>query len=226
MNNIQWDFSGKTCLVVGGSRGIGKAIVEVFNKNGAQAHSISRSNCDISCTNQVDFFFKKNTGPVDILVNAAAINFCKKTENINVDEWDDVFNVNLRGIWYFTKKALERMSEGGRIVNVSSIAGRHRSLVSGTHYTSSKAGLIGLTKQLAFEVAPRNINVNAVCPSQTKTEMLRQSMSEEQITSLAENIPLKRVAEIEEQANPILFLCSQEASYITGAVLDVNGGQI
>jgi NAD(P)-dependent dehydrogenase (short-subunit alcohol dehydrogenase family) len=75
-------------------------------------------------------------------------------------------------------------------------------------------------------VAPRNINVNAVCPSQTKTEMLRQSMSEKQIASLAENIPLKRVAEIEEQVNPILFLCSQEASYITGAVLDVNGGQI
>jgi 3-oxoacyl-[acyl-carrier protein] reductase len=226
MNNIQWDFSGKTCFVVGGSRGIGKAIVEVFNKSGAQAHSISRSNCDISCTNQVDLFFKKNTGPVDILVNAAAINFCKTTENINVDEWNNVFNVNLRGAWYFTKKALERMPEGGRIVNVSSIAGRHRSLVSGTHYTSSKAGLIGLTKQLAFEVAPRNINVNAVCPSQTKTEMLRQSMSEKQIASLAENIPLKRVAEIEEQVNPILFLCSQEASYITGAVLDVNGGQI
>ena len=125
-----------------------------------------------------------------------------------------------------TKRVLEIMPDGGKIVNVSSIAGRHRSLVSGVHYTSSKAGIIGLTKQIAYEVGGRNINVNAVCPSQTLTDMLKQSMTEEQQKELSESIPLKRIATVEEQVNPIMFLCSEEASYITGTTLDVNGGQL
>ena len=118
------------------------------------------------------------------------------------------------------------MPNQGRIVNVSSIAGRHRSYVSGVHYTSSKAGIIGLTKQVAFEVAKRGITVNAVCPSQTKTDMLEQSMTKEEIRKLGETIPLNRVAEVSEVVEPILFLCSDGASYITGTTLDINGGQL
>jgi len=118
------------------------------------------------------------------------------------------------------------MQNGGKIVNVSSIAGRHRSLVSGIHYVSSKSGIIGLTRQIAFEVANRGINVNCVCPSQTLTDMLKESMTENELEKLTHSIPLKRLASIEDQVNPIMFLCSQESSYITGAILDVNGGQL
>ena len=118
------------------------------------------------------------------------------------------------------------MNDYGKIVNVSSIAGRHRSPVSGVHYVSSKAGIIGLTKQLAFEVARRNININCVCPSQTLTDMLKSSMDKKTLKEFAQTIPLNRLATVNEQVNPILFLCSKEASYITGAVIDINGGQI
>ncbi len=114
----------------------------------------------------------------------------------------------------------------GRIINVSSIAGRHRSPVSGVHYVSSKAGLIGLTKQLAFELGPFGICVNAVCPSQTLTEMLLNSMDSQQRANLAESIPLRRIADIKDQVGPIMFLCSDAACYINGAVIDINGGQI
>ena len=137
-----------------------------------------------------------------------------------------MLDVNLTSFFYIIKKTLPLMSQGSKIVNVSSIAGRSKSLVSGVHYTASKSGIIGLTRQLANELGPRGINVNCVCPSQTRTPMLEQSMSKEQLESLCKNIPLRRIAEIEEVVNPILFLCSDEASYIHGACIDVNGGQL
>ena len=137
-------------------------------------------------------------------------------------------NVNLRAAFLICREAAKRMKqkERGSIINVSSIAGRHRSPVSGVHYVSSKAGIIGLTKQLAFELGPHGVNVNVVCPSQTMTDMLMQSMTDEQRKSLADSIPLKRIATVAEQVGPILFLCSDAAAYITGAVIDVNGGQV
>ena len=225
MNNIKWDFSGKVVLVVGDTRGIGKSVLEKFSLSGADVFGINSLNCDISNKKDIDIYFE-DLESVDILVNVAAINYTKTIENISFEEWDKVLNVNLRGYFYITKKVLEIMSDGGKIVNVSSIAGRHRSLVSGVHYTSSKAGIIGLTKQIAYEVGSRNINVNCVCPSQTLTDMLKKSMTKEQQKELSESIPLKRIAKVEEQVNPIMFLCSEEASYITGTTLDVNGGQL
>ena len=225
MNNITWDFNNKVVLVVGNTRGIGKSVFDKFNSAGADVFGINSSNCDISNKEEIDTYFE-DLESVDILVNVAAINYTKKIENISFEEWDKVLNVNLRGYFYITKKVLEIMSDGGKIVNVSSIAGRHRSLVSGVHYTSSKAGIIGLTKQIAYEVGNRNINVNCVCPSQTLTDMLKKSMTREQQKELSESIPLKRIAKVEEQVNPIMFLCSEEASYITGTTLDVNGGQL
>jgi NAD(P)-dependent dehydrogenase (short-subunit alcohol dehydrogenase family) len=114
----------------------------------------------------------------------------------------------------------------GKIINVSSIAGRSKSIVSGVHYTSSKYGIIGLTKQSAQELGPFNINVNCVCPSQTMTNMLEKSMSKEQLENLKEKIPIKRISSVKEQAYPILFLCTEESKYIHGAAIDVNGGQL
>ena len=114
---------------------------------------------------------------------------------------------SLTSIFYVTKQCISKMDQGSRIVNVSSIAGRNRSLVSGVHYTSSKSGLIGFTRQLAFELGPKDINVNCVCPSQTLTQMLEESMTKEEQKKLSDDIPLKRLATVDDQG-PIIFLCS------------------
>jgi len=215
----------KTVIVVGGSKGIGKGVVNSFTKKGYNVYSISRNNCDITNTQDIDRYFASIPN-VDILVNNAAINFCKKIEEIDFNEWNDVISTNLSSYYYIIKTVLPKMCKGGKIVNVSSIAGRSKSLVSGVHYTSSKAGLIGLTRQLAQELGPKGININCVCPSQTLTPMLKRSMNENQLKELSSNIPLRRIATIDEIVNPILFLCSEGASYIHGACLDINGGQL
>ncbi len=225
MNNIKWDFSDKVVLVVGDTRGIGKSVVDKFSSAGADVFGINSSNCNISKKKDMDCYFE-DLESVDILINVAAINYAKKIQNISFNEWGEVLDTNLRGYFYITKKVLEIMPDGGKIVNVSSIAGRHRSLTSGSHYTASKAGIIGLTKQIAYEVSNRNINVNCVCPSQTDTDMLRESMTKEKLKYLESTIPLGRIAKVEEQVYPIMFLCSDEASYITGTTLDINGGQL
>ena len=160
------------------------------------------------------------------MINNAAINFCKPIEDISLNEWDSVIKTNLTSYFYIIQKCLPLMKRGGKIVNVSSIAGRNKSLVSGVHYTSSKAGLIGLTRQLSQELGPKGININCVCPSQTLTPMLKNSMTAKQINKLKDQIPLRRIAEVKEIVKPILFLCSEDASYIHGACLDINGGQL
>lgn len=215
----------KTVVVVGGSKGIGKGVVESFTKKGYNVYSISRDNCDISNTKDIDSYFS-SLPHIDILVNNAAINFCKPIEKIDFKEWSDVITTNLSSYFYIIKTVFPKMSRGGKIVNVSSIAGRSKSLVSGVHYTSSKAGLIGLTRQLAQELGPKGININCVCPSQTLTPMLERSMTKKQLEELSSNIPLRRVATVDEIVDPILFLCSEGASYIHGACLDINGGQL
>jgi len=145
---------------------------------------------------------------------------------ITNEEWDEVLNTNLRSYFIFCREALNSMLPGSKIVNISSIAGRNKSVCSGVHYTASKAGIIGLTRQLAHECGPMGINVNCVCPSQTMTEMLKKSMTELEMEELSRNIPLRRLATVEDVVRPILFLCSQDAAYINGACLDINGGQL
>lgn len=242
-SNIHFNFADHIVLVAGGSQGIGKGVVDAFLRVGAKVLYASRhpikdaeSNdaihipVDFTQESQIVRLFKivDQYGTPDIFVNAAAINFAKKIEKISVEEWNLVLQTNLSAAFSLCKKVLVRMKaqKRGKIVNISSIAGRHRSVVSGVHYVSSKAGLIGLTKQLAFEAAEYNINVNAVCPSQTMTDMLRESMTNEEIEKLKANIPLKRLASVQDQVGPIIFLCSDAASYITGTFIDVNGGQI
>jgi len=238
--SVTYNFAGKDAVVVGGSRGIGKQVcLDLLESNanvtyisrspgsGLDLAGISHAECDIRNTDQVKSVMSRLSN-VDILVNAAAINFCKPSSKIHIGEWDEVLEVNLRSYFLTSQMAIEKMknSGGGKIVNVSSIAGRSRSLVSGVHYTSSKAGIIGLTRQLASEVGQYGINVNVVCPSQTMTDMLIESMSEQELISLASAVPVRRLASVKDQSQPILFLCSSAADYITGSVLDVNGGQL
>lgn len=240
-NNVTFNFKGKRILVTGGSRGIGRGIVEGFVNAGGEVYYASRSaignypkanhiETDLSRESDILALFKKldKKGAIDILVNSAGINYCKKIEKIKLEEWKEVINLNLSSVFLACREAVLRMKRKGygKIVNISSIAGRHRSPVSGIHYVASKSAIIGLTKQLAYEVAGFGINVNVVCPSQTMTEMLRKSMNNRQILDLKRNIPLNRIASVKEQVGPILFLCSDAAAYITGAYLDINGGQI
>jgi len=236
--NVRFEFQGKNVVVVGGSRGIGRQVCEDFLQAGAFVTYISRHPgeglssashvaCDLRNDDEVRNAFS-NVEKIDFLINVAAINHCKPIDRIDMNEWDDVLSVNLRSYFLTCKLAIEKMKTAGfgRIVNVSSIAGRSKSIVSGAHYTSSKAGIIGLTRQIAHEVSQYGINVNAVCPSQTMTDMLARSMSLLDIHNLSEIIPARRLASTSEQSLPILFLCSDAASYITGCALDVNGGQL
>lgn len=244
--NIRFDFSGKNVIIVGGSKGIGKSLVLEFLIAGAKVYYLSRTaqvnvsddarkkaihvQCDIQRESQIKAAFSqldKQIDQIHFIINVAGTNLCESIDKIDSEEWDRVLDINLKAFFITCKYAVERMIpfKEGRIINVSSIAGRHRSIVSGVHYTSSKAGIIGLTKQLSYEVAKYNILVNAVCPSQTMTEMLEKSMTESQLSELSKNIPIRRIATVTEQALPILFLCSDAASYITGATIDINGGQ-
>ena len=218
-------MKNKVVVIVGGSKGIGKGLYDAFIDRDCIVHSISRKNCDITNKKDIDNIFD-NLKEVDILINNAAINYCKPIEEISLNEWNSVIDTNLTSYFYIIKKCLPLMKKGGKIVNVSSIAGRDKSLVSGVHYTSSKAGLIGLTRQLAQELGPKGININCVCPSQTLTPMLKRSMTDKQLSNLENKIPLRRIAQVSEIVKPILFLCSKDASYIHGACLDINGGQL
>ena len=237
MNDIEFNFENKNVLVIGGSKGIGKQICIEFIKSSANVICVSRTDpnienlnhiaCNLERPEELENVFKK-INDLDFLINVAGTNLCEEIDKIDYLEWDRLMNINLKSFFVSSKLALKIMKKNnfGRIVNVSSIAGRNKSIVSGVHYTSSKYGIIGLTKQLSNETSKHNILVNCVCPSQTLTQMLKDSMSDEEIIELESKIPIRRIATTKEQALPVLFLCSKAASYITGCCLDINGGQL
>jgi len=235
MKDISYNFKGKHAVVVGGSYGIGAEVVRQFEIADCKVSYISRTKnidsysthlkCDITSFDSLSDNFKK-FNKIDFLINVAAINFCKKISDIDLNEWESVINTNLTSYYYTTKLAIEKMGKGSRIVNYSSIAGRNKSIVSGVHYTSSKAGIIGMTRQLAQELGEKGINVNCICPSQTLTPMLEKSMTQKEVDNLSKKIPLGRIATTYDQAAVALFLCSSASSYINGSIIDVNGGQL
>ena len=238
--NVSFQFSDKTALVLGGSRGIGCQIVKDFLDAQAKVYYLSRNEntqlkdlgaqhlrCDVREADKLSKILQ-SIEKIDFLINCVAINHCNPIEDITAQEWDDVFAVNVRSYYIASKAVISKMKKygSGKIVNVSSIAGRNKSVVSGLHYTASKSAIIGFTRQLSYDVSRFGINVNAVCPSQTDTDMLRASMSEKQLADLCRTIPIGRVASLREQSQPVLFLCSDASSYITGCIVDVNGGQL
>lgn len=243
------EFKEKVAIITGASSGIGQAVAETIATYGAHTVFISRSGaeeiafalnassqsalslpCDVADENQVKdaiaTVFQKY-GHIDILINNAAINQVAKIEDISLEDWNKVMATNLTSQFLCCKHVVPIMKQqrSGKIINVSSIAGHFRSKLSGIHYVTSKAGVIGFTRQLAYELAPFQINVNVVCPSQTYTPMLAATLPPEAEQKLIDSIPLGRIASMEEQVNVILFLASQLSSYMTGAIVDVNGGQ-
>lgn len=248
--SIQYNFKNKVAVVIGASSGIGKKtaemlcdaqaktvfvskegaekIVEEMKSQGCECISLK---CDVSDQEQVKKMVSDvitEFGTIDILINCAAINQFGKIEEISLEDWERVLKNNLTSQFLCCKYIVPVMKKKkyGKIVNISSIAGRSRSTLSGIHYVTSKAAVIGFTRQLAYEVASDKINVNAICPGQTETPMLRASLKPGDEERLRQIIPLGGPASPEQQANVILFLISDEANYITGAIIDVNGGQL
>ena len=166
-------------------------------------------------------------GTVGILVNNAGILYPTRVDNVTKAEWDEVIDVNLNGSFLCSKAVLPIMKANkfGRIVNMSSSAGRSVSTLGGIHYTAAKAGVLGLTRGMAKEVAPFGITVNAICPGLIDTEMARENCSPEQLRAYEESFPIPRLGTPEEVAQLIIFLAT-DAAYITGASIDINGGDL
>ena len=145
-----------------------------------------------------------------------------------MEEIEKIIDINLWGVLYGTKMAYAQMRKQGygHVVNVSSSAGRSTSTFGGAHYTTSKAAVLGLSRHTAREAAPYNINVNAVAPGSMDTEMVRELATPEHMKRERQNIPMRRLGTAQDEANLVAFLCSAESSYITGATIDINGGDL
>jgi len=247
----------KVTIITGSAGGLGKTCAQRLSREGASVviidinqEEINRTVneikalgnkcigfvCDISKQAQVEDAVKKvieEWGKVDILVNNAggALHTKAKFEEVTEKDWDIVMNVNLKGAFFCCKAVVPYMMKqgGGRIVNVSALAGRATASLAGIQYTSAKAGIGGLTRHLAKEMGKFNIYVNAVAPGITmsgpRVEALWNEKSEEEKRKVLSSIPLGRIGKPEDVANVILFLASDEASYITGATIDSNGGR-
>lgn len=170
----------------------------------------------------------RDFGPIAVLVNCAGTLTPTRVIDITEDEWDGVVDVNLKGTFLCSQAVLPGMEElgWGRIVNLSSSAGKSVSTVGGAHYTAAKAGVLGFTRHLAKEVADIGVTVNAVCPGLIDTQMVRNTINEERMAWYANSFPIQRLGTSEEVATVVCFLASEGASYITGVALDINGGDL
>ena len=247
---VSIDLSDKIAVVTGGGQGLGRATATVLYEAGARValtffrdaegrnESIAEETAsslgngviaiegDVRDRESVAAMFTgvadQFDGAIDIVVNNAAILRDKSIKKMDDSEWDAVIGTNLTGVFNVSKEAVERLADGGRIVNMASISGEV-GFFGQANYSAAKAGVVGLTKVLSKELARRQITANAVAPGVALTEM-GKSIPEEARAEMLKQIPLGRFGEPEEVANAILFLCSPLADYITGQKIHVNGG--
>ena len=241
----------RVAIVTGGARGIGRAIALTFLREGARVTIIDSDKerlemlkkemgkenkevmvipCDITKSGDVKEMVdqvRRGFGRIDILVNNAGIIRRGTIETVTEEDWDRVIEVNLKGTFNCCKAVVEFMKQQGygKIINISSIAGKMGDITSAPGYGPSKAGVDALTKTLARQLAPYGINVNAASPHAIETEMSAQ-WSEERRKEIIASIPLGRLGKPEDVANAVVFLASDDASFITGEILDVNGGAL
>ena len=240
------DFTDKTIIITGGTRGIGAAMVNAFcnaranvvltgtTKTGVETIDVpdSQNNIlyhqlDYSSAESVKEFISlvKGLNKVDVLINNAGVNKIESVTEISLDDWDWINAVNLKGPFLLSRNVSEKMKqqESGKIINIASIF----SVVSKEKraaYSTTKWGLIGFTKAVALDLAPFNVLVNAVSPGFVDTALTRRIIGPKNIKKLVETIPQKRLANTDEIANVVLFLCSDLNTYITGQNIIVDGG--
>jgi 3-oxoacyl-[acyl-carrier protein] reductase len=244
-------FENQVAVVTGAGRGIGHAIAVRLANEGARVASVSRTEANAQKTAEEINATRANAakayavdvadqaavqkaaaqifedfGRVDILVNNAGVTRDGLSMRMSMDDWDTVLNTNLKGAFNFTQAVMRPMikQRSGRIINISSIAGLTGN-AGQANYAASKAGLIGLTKTLARELASRGITVNAVAPGLIETDMTTV-LSEEVRQSILAKVPLGKLGEPEDIAGAVAYLASAEAKYITGQVLTVDGGMV
>ena len=247
---MQIDFSDKNVIVTGSSQGFGKKIAEIFAASGAhvvlsdidqealdttkqdfadKGFSCSAIVCNVTRKDEVQKLIKntyKDRGSIDVLVNNAGITKDTLLMRMKDESWDAVLETNLKGPFLVTRAAIKYFlkQRSGSIINISSVVG-----ITGnagqSNYSASKAGLIGFSKSVAQELAPRNINVNLVAPGFIKTQMTDKLPKNIKDKYLAQ-IPLKHFGDPEDVANTVLFLASPMAKYITGQVIKVDGGMV
>jgi 3-oxoacyl-[acyl-carrier protein] reductase len=237
----------KVALVTGGSRGIGAGIVQAFLREGAIVAFSGTSDATLAHASQMGIggslhgfladLSKPEAGPqlveavldhfgrIDILVNNAGVVSRTDEWTLSPEEWDRIHNVNLRATFFVARDCAVAMKKngGGSILNISSIAGQHGGVAGSPAYASSKAAVIGLTRSLARRFAPHNIRVNCLAPADIETDMTAGWLQElrDRLNSLT---PLNRFGSVEEVTGAAVFLVSDEASYITGQTLAINGG--
>jgi 3-oxoacyl-[acyl-carrier protein] reductase len=199
---------------VGGAEGVAASL-------GERARAVE---CDVRSRESLRHVIEE-AGDVDVMVNNAARTVARPFWEIEQDEWDDVLAVNLRGVFFGCQLAGEQMRERGRgrIINLSSLAGQQGGTVAGAHYAASKAGIVVLTKIVAQELAPHGVTVNAIAPAAVRTPVMAD-MPEDRLEAVRGRIPVGRFGDPEEIGALAAFLASDEAGYITGATVDVNGG--
>ena len=234
----------KTVLITGGSRGIGRAMVELFSAKGYnvaftykksenEAKTLAESTGSLAIransANEEEVISAVKTvlemfGGIDCLINNAAISSFSLLTDLSLDEWNEILAVNLTGAFLYCRSVIPGMvsRKSGRIINISSMWGITGSSCE-VHYSASKAGLIGLTKALAKELGPSGITVNAIAPGVIDTEM-NKNLSNEDIATLCEETPLMRMGKPCEVAQAAYYLAGEDASFITGEVLNLSGG--
>jgi NAD(P)-dependent dehydrogenase (short-subunit alcohol dehydrogenase family) len=246
---MQNDFAGRVAIITGAARGLGRAAAERLHERGAavainvrdrgRAEGVAKSigeraiavPGDIAKAGVPEEIVRvtlERFGRIDILINNAAFARSTRFHNLSPEEWRQALEVNLTAPFLLTQAVLPAMKgqRYGRIVNVSSTAGRTVSTLGGAHYTASKAGLLGLTRAAAKELGQYGITVNAVCPGMIDTELTRENASPELLQKLAASYPVPRLGTPLEVADLICFAASEASGYITGACFDINGGDL
>jgi 3-oxoacyl-[acyl-carrier protein] reductase len=226
------DLHGRTALVTGTAHGIGAAISAALEAKGATAHGVDKDTVDVTDPDQVTSLVER-IGAIDILVNNAG-GVCgqvgRPLEEVTDDDWREVVDANLTSTFVCTRAVVPRMKEAGygRIVNISSGAGRSVSLTGIQAYASAKAGQIGLTRQTAHELGPFGITVNCIAPgfvlSNPTTVKQWESYGRDGQRELVERIATRRLGTPEDIANGVLFFVAEESSWVTGQVLSIDGG--